>query len=264
MVSAAIGPNFVNIQVNLSKFRVVMIPKVIHYCWFSSEPKPQNVKACLKSWRKHFPGYEIKCWDSESFDFESVPYVSEAYEAGKWAFVSDYVRLYALYTEGGIYLDSDVQVFGNVDGWLEYDLFTGIEKRGDTDDLFIEAAVLGAAKGNETIRRCLELYDGSHFVKDDGTYDEMPIPTRITDVFAGSLGWNRRDETQILNDGKSVVFSSGLIANTESEISDTTVLYHWNNRSWIDRTAKEKLYKFVKDSGLLPVWEKLKTFVRGK
>jgi len=227
-----------------------MIPKVIHYCWFSNDPKPKNVRSCIKSWKKHFKGYEIKCWDANSFDFDAFPFTKEALAARKWAFVSDFVRLYALYTEGGIYLDSDVQAFGNIDKWLENDLFTGIEKRGDTTDLFIEAAIIGASKGNPTIGKCLDFYKTRRFIQDDGSRDLTPIPTVVTPVFCNELGWQPVDETQYLKDN-TVVFSSEVIANTESEIKPSMVLYHWNNRSWLDRTIKEKIYMLLKNIGLI-------------
>jgi len=238
-----------------------MIPKTIHYCWLSKEPKPANVKQCIRSWKRCLPGYKIKCWDIDSFDFDSVKFTREALAAKKWAFVSDYIRLYALYTEGGIYMDSDVIAFGTVNDWLKYDLFTGIEKRGDTSDLFVEAAIMGASKGNPLIKKCLDLYTGRKFKMADGSFDLRPIPTMITPLFCEALGWDRTDSTQILPDN-SIIFSSDTIANTASEKKDSVVLYHCNNRSWIDRTPKEKLYRLVKNIGLIPVWEKLRTIIR--
>ena len=80
-----------------------MIPKIIHYCWFGSGEMPQLAKDCIASWHKYMPDWEYKLWNEDNFDVDSVPYVKEAYEARKFAFVSDYVRLYALYTDGGLY-----------------------------------------------------------------------------------------------------------------------------------------------------------------
>ena len=83
------------------------IPKIIHYCWFGGNPLPEITKLCLESWRTLLPDYEIVCWSEENFDVSLIPFVQEAYEAKKWAFVSDYARLFALYQYGGIYLDTD-------------------------------------------------------------------------------------------------------------------------------------------------------------
>lgn len=104
-----------------------MIPKVIHYCWFGGKEFSPFVKKCMHTWRKKMPDYELRLWDAHSFDFDSVPFVREAYQAQKWAFVADYVRLYALYTEGGIYMDTDVKVMKSFTPFLKYDFFTSHE-----------------------------------------------------------------------------------------------------------------------------------------
>jgi mannosyltransferase OCH1-like enzyme len=87
-----------------------MIPKKIHYCWLSGEKMPEDAISCMKSWQKMMPEYELVLWDTNRFDVNSVPFVAEAVSVKKWAFAADYIRLYALYTEGGIYLDTDVFV----------------------------------------------------------------------------------------------------------------------------------------------------------
>lgn len=209
-----------------------------------------------------FPDYEIKCWDADSFDFDSVPFVKEAFACRKWAFVSDYIRLYALYTEGGIYLDSDVQAFGRIDEMHSFDLFTGIEDRGEGGPLYIEAAIMGASKGNPVISECLKLFDGRRFILGDGSFDQTPLPTVLTPVFI-EKGWNRKDETQTLDDGTLIV-STDIIANSNRQVTDGIRLYHLNNRSWIPRTKKERLYKIVSDCGLLPIWNRIKSLCRRK
>lgn len=88
----------------------MMIPKVIHYCWFGCKPLPEDVKRYIKTWKKYCPDYEIKEWNESNFDVKQNQYCREAYEAKKWAFVSDYVRLKVLYDYGGVYMDTDVEV----------------------------------------------------------------------------------------------------------------------------------------------------------
>ena len=95
-----------------------MIPKIIHYCWFGGNPLPEDAQKCIASWKKYLPGYEIKEWNESNFDVNCCPYVSEAYQAKKYAFVSDYVRVYALYNYGGIYLDTDVEVKKSFNNFL--------------------------------------------------------------------------------------------------------------------------------------------------
>lgn len=96
------------------------IPKIIHYCWFSGEEMSPFIKKCMKTWEEKLPDYKLRLWDANSFDFDSVPFVRDAYKAKKWAFVTDYIRFYALYTEGGIYMDTDVKVMRNFDEFLKY------------------------------------------------------------------------------------------------------------------------------------------------
>ena len=87
-----------------------MIPKIIHYCWFGGKPLPASAKKCIDSWKRFFPQYIIKQWDESNFDVNSIPYTKEAYERGKYAFVSDYARFVVIAKEGGIYFDTDVEV----------------------------------------------------------------------------------------------------------------------------------------------------------
>ena len=104
-----------------------MIPKIIHYCWLSGEPYPEKIRKCIASWKEILPDYTIKLWDMNSFDVNSIDFVREAVSVRKWAFAADYIRLYALYTEGGIYLDSDVLVRKSFNPFLDNDLFSAVE-----------------------------------------------------------------------------------------------------------------------------------------
>ena len=104
-----------------------MIPKKIHYCWFGHSEKPKLAKKCIASWKKYLPEYEIKEWNESNFDLDKYPYVREAYDNRKFAFVTDVVRLYALYYEGGVYMDTDVEVLKPLDMLLQYDAVSGFE-----------------------------------------------------------------------------------------------------------------------------------------
>lgn len=146
-----------------------MIPKTIHYCWFSNDEKPALVKRCIASWQKVLPDYTIKCWDGNSFDFDSVPYVKEAMACKKYAFAADYIRLYALYTEGGIYLDSDVEVKKSFNPYLHHSFFSGTEPYNLADGIHydIEAAIIGSEKGHPFLREILDYYQTLHFNPDN-------------------------------------------------------------------------------------------------
>ena len=100
-----------------------MIPKTIHYCWFGGAEKPTLIKHCIRSWKKRLPDYEIKEWNESNFDTNMAPFCQEAYAARKYAFVADFCRVYALATEGGIYMDTDIIVLKSFDKFLDYYIF---------------------------------------------------------------------------------------------------------------------------------------------
>lgn len=144
-----------------------MIPKIIHYCWFGGKEKPKDVELCIESWKKVMPDYLIMEWNEQNFRIaDSNQYVREAYACKKWAFVSDYVRLVALYEYGGLYFDTDVETFRRFDCLLEDDFFAGFEAKD-----YVAAGVLGASKYNEFIKDFIISYDGRSFIHDDGSFD---------------------------------------------------------------------------------------------
>ena len=138
-----------------------MIPKTIHYCWFGSGEMPQMAKDCIASWRVFMPDWEYKLWTEDNFDINSVPYTKEAYEAKKYAFVSDYVRLWALEREGGLYLDTDVLVFRSFDDLLENKAFAGFEGSKHQP---IGTCVMASEPHGTWVAKMLEAYNGRHFI----------------------------------------------------------------------------------------------------
>lgn len=154
-----------------------MIPKIIHLCWLSGDPYPPLVLRCIETWRKQLPDYEIKIWNKSTFDIDSIIWVKEAYQNKKYAFASDYIRFYALYNYGGIYLDSDVEVLKSFNPLLSKKYFMGEEAGGD-----VEAAVIGAEKGLMWMKECLDYYSNRPFVRTDGTYDMRPVPLLINAI----------------------------------------------------------------------------------
>ena len=143
-----------------------MIPKIIHYCWFGGKPLPEDAKKYIESWEKYCPDYKICRWDESTFDINEIPYVKEAYEAKKWAFITDYVRLYVLKNIGGIYMDTDVEVIKNLDCFLNEKGFSGFEKIDA-----VPTGIMAAEKNHPFIIELLHDYDNLHFLKDDGTLD---------------------------------------------------------------------------------------------
>lgn len=143
-----------------------MIPKIIHYCWFGRGPKPELALKCIESWKKWCPDYEIIEWNEDNFDIHSNAYVKEAYEARKYAFVTDYVRLYAMYSVGGIYMDTDVMVLKPLDAYLRHEAFSGFESK-----TYVPTGIMASEKGQKLIGQMLSHYDTARFLREDGSFD---------------------------------------------------------------------------------------------
>ena len=152
-----------------------MIPKIIHYCWFGRNPLPPLAIKCIESWKKYCPDYEIKEWNEDNFDLDLFPYTREAYDNRKFAFVTDVVRLYALYHEGGIYMDTDVEVLKPIDRFLTHHAFSGFE-----DEHNVPTGIMASEKGGKWAKDNLEYYTDRHFLFSDGKYDLTTNVTIIT------------------------------------------------------------------------------------
>lgn len=218
-----------------------MIPKVIHYCWFGNKPIPKMAKKCLKSWKKYCPDYEIKLWNEDNFDLNCNQYVKEAYEAKKWAFVTDYARLYIVYHYGGIYLDTDVELIQSLDSLLNEQAF-GIEA---TPNKCIATGLgFGAEKGNSMVKEILDQYDGISFKLKDGEYDMTPCPDRNILAFE-KYGYKYIDECQKINNALVLAseylcpkdFKTGKLNKTEKTIS----IHHYDG-SWQLTSTKIKTF----------------------
>lgn len=153
-----------------------MIPKIIHYCWFGENPLPKLAQRCIASWQKYCPDYEIKEWNESNLNFNCCIFAREAYTAKKWAFLSDWARLYIIYNEGGIYLDTDVELIKSLDEMLVNKCFLAEETSG-----YVNTGLgFGAEKNNPIIGKLLQEYSNTHFVKKNGSYDMVPCPQKNT------------------------------------------------------------------------------------
>lgn len=150
-----------------------MIPKIIHYCWLSNDPIPDSLKKYMESWKKYLPDYKIIHWNFDRFNKESSLWVKQAFENKKYAFAADYIRLYAIYHYGGIYLDMDVEVLQSFDKFLK--LQTMICWQKDVGGL--EVAAFGAEKGSLWVKDCLDYYINRPFIKENGTLDMRTLPS---------------------------------------------------------------------------------------
>lgn len=160
-----------------------MIPKIIHYCWFGRNPLPESAQKCIASWRKFLPDYEIKEWNEDNFDVNIIPYTRQAYEAKKYAFVSDYARFWILYHYGGVYFDTDVEVIKSMDDIIERGPFMGIELSGQDGCPKVNPGLgLDTEANNSLLKELLDLYATLSFLNHDGTFNEKTIVTYTTEV----------------------------------------------------------------------------------
>lgn len=156
-----------------------MIPKIIHYCWLSNDAFPEKIAMCLNSWKKYLPDYQIKLWSADSFNINDCLWVKQAFERKKYAFAADYIRLYALYHYGGIYLDSDVEVLKSFNDLLDLPYFIGLDTHQG-----IEAAIVGTEPHNQWIKECLNYYNNREFVFADGTMDVKTLPKIMKEIIS--------------------------------------------------------------------------------
>lgn len=152
-----------------------MIPKTIHYCWFGRNPLPESAQKCIASWRKYLPDYEIKEWNEDNFDINVNLYVKQAYESRKFAFVTDYVRLYALATEGGVYMDTDVEVLKTFDPFLHHHAFSGFENNN-----YVPTGMMASEKNGKWVTELLDDYADRTFIQPDGSLDTTTNTVVIT------------------------------------------------------------------------------------
>ena len=148
------------------------IPRIIHYCWLSGDPVPAKMKQYIAGWKRILPDYEFVKWDLKRFKKDSSAWVSEAVDLKKYAFASDYIRLYAIYHYGGIYLDMDVEVLKPFDELLDQAYMFAYES---PDKKLIEAGCFGAKKNDPFLKACLAYYKDRHFIRDDGSMDTLPL-----------------------------------------------------------------------------------------
>ena len=174
-----------------------MIPKIIHYCWFGRNPLPPLAVKCINSWKKYFPDYEIKEWNEDNFNVNIIPYISEAYAAKKYAFVSDYARFWILYKYGGLYFDTDVEVIKPMDKIIAKGAFMGCENDDFTKQAVAPGLGLGVNPGLGLYKEILDLYETLHFAKTDGTYELKTVVQYVTELLLKHGLKNTNDIQQV-------------------------------------------------------------------
>ena len=227
----------------------IMIPKIIHYCWFGKGEMPKKDKECLDSWRKYMPDYEIKCWNEENFDINAYDYAKAAYKAKKWAYVSDCARFVILYNEGGLFLDTDVLALRSFDDLLNNKCFFGIER---PNYHVATGLAIGAEPKNPVIKKILELYITTEFINPDIVSCAPTAPIYATEILK-EFGFVKENKLQILDDVTIYPYDffapmdyiTGLVEKTENTYSIHLYNFSWakpNDRKW--KTRQYKLNNF--------------------
>lgn len=222
-----------------------MIPKVIHYCWFGGNPLPKLAKICIDSWKKYLPDYEIKEWNESNFDLNSCDYIREAYACKKWAFVSDYARFKILYECGGLYFDTDVEVIGSMDEIIANGPFMGLENMGNSDNKVAPGLGLGANPGLNVYREILDMYEHSHFINDDGSYNLSTVVDRTTNILKkyGLRDINTKQFIAGLTIYPFEYFCPIDCATGKKTITSNTKSIHWYMDSWGSQGKAEIIEK---------------------
>lgn len=198
------------------------------------------MKICIESWKKHLPDYELMLWNEDNFDININTFVRQAYESKKWAFVTDYVRFFALYNYGGIYMDTDVEVLKNLDRFLEHDAFTGYE-----NEILIPTGIIGSSKEHHWVKDIMNYYENKSFVKDDGSLSVQPNTAIITKITTDKYDFDVLGGYQKLKDGliiypKEYFCPKSYYDNTITLTENTYTIHHFSG-SWHTVFDKYKL-----------------------
>ena len=211
------------------------IPKKIHYVWVGGKDKPKDIQRCMKTWNNYLKDYEIIEWNENNFDINAHPFCKAAYDAKKWAFVSDYIRAFVIYNEGGIYLDTDIIVLENFDRFLDHDAFVGFE---NDDHPF--TATFGAKKKHPLVKKMLDYYDQL----DSYNFDyENNNTISVSDILINDFGCKVGNEYQEIKSGIAV-YPDTIFCNPSKD----SVTIHIFTGTWLDdkKSLKYKITKFLK------------------
>lgn len=229
-----------------------MIPKIIHYCWFGNNPLPELAKKCITSWKKFLPDYEIKEWNENNYDIRKIPYISQAYDAKKFAFVSDYARFDILYQYGGVYFDTDVELIKDFRPIIEKGAFIGVEK----GSRILLNAGLGIASPalSPVYAEILDSYQSENFLYPNGAFNLKTVVDRVSEIFA-KHGYVEKDILQIV--ANTIVYPSeffcpkNLYTGEFCVTANTFAIHHYEG-SWCSDDDKkaivlhQKIFSIIK------------------
>ena len=219
-----------------------MLPHVIHYCWFGHGEKPELILRCIDSWRKFLPGFEIKEWNEDNFDVDTIPYTRDAYAARAYAFVSDYARFKLLYEQGGLYFDTDVEIIRPMDDVIAKGPFMALESDGSYDPLAVNPGLgLGAVPGMQLYKDMLDGFASLSYMTESGVRNPYSMIQMVTEMLVGQ---GLRGTGEIEHVGGVDVYPVEWFnpfddATGRLRVTDNTRAVHWYDKSWM---PKEPFY----------------------
>lgn len=265
-----------------------MIPKIIHYCWFGKGLMPHSQKKCIEGWKKLMPDYTIMRWDESTFDLDKYPLAKYACEVKKYALASDVCRYNVLAEYGGIYLDTDVEVFKRFDEFLGYNFFTGIELYNEfyaehIQERYLNAdgtakdptqnvphmevltSSMGAAKGLKMICDLRDFYNSAEASPERALhYRDWVNNDRLVARYLTQYGYRYKNETQHFGDGM-VVYGTGTFGHAFCPDKRKDVSYHYNAATWNDNLSavqkKDQKWDQMRLLWLLKLLKRMKRFL---
>ena len=242
-----------------------MIPRIIHYCWIGGSPLPELAEECIASWKKHMPEWKIMRWDETNFDIAAAPlYVRQAYETRKYAFVSDYVRLWALEQYGGVYVDTDVKVLKSYEPLLNDTAFIGLE---ESKVHLPGTCVMGCEHHCQWVRDMLALYDDIEFVKADGSLDMTTNVVRMG-YFLQTKGFIPSRDAQYLPDYGLRIYThdyfSPITSTRVMRKTKNTYSIHYFAESWRDGKKNKGWRDWVITREIINALVQIKRFFKGE
>lgn len=248
-----------------------MIPKIIHYCWFGQQKIPFVFQQYIDGWDKILPDYQKKMWSEKNFDLQLAPeYVRQAYANKKFAFVADYVRLWALYNEGGIYLDTDIELKKDLTPYLDNGFFSSVEYHKDmvkalnvlkhdlTSDfnrkpsvehirgIGIQSAMFGSEKGHPFLKECLLFYKDRKFILADGVLNDKVILPDILALCAEKFGFRYIEGEQILRE-RLHIYPQDIFTGIKN-VTERTVAIHRAHNSWRNKSIGQRMSMYLSQS----------------